>query len=598
MIFAGLYLYTILQKPIRELNEEEEILRSMVESIFSLQASANMMLSSPVEHGLEDYRKNMELNKARFEQVQEIKLIPQINNETGNAFEAIISLYDLYAENTLRLEYFADDAFIAFKELNEGSKSGSISDLINVQVTSEDNRTIIRFLYDLDKMKNSIRGLNDTLQSAGENISIQILSINQEIKKVTSRSTVLATLIFTLIATFALGILIFVTNKIVRSILKVGAHFYLMADGDLSKEVNIVRNDEIGKLVNSINHFSEHVSKAITEIKHSAGNNDQAAKKLIDVVMESTSSSNEINANVSMINEKMKQMDNLTDVSLHATKEMGLRIASLHSGIGKQTDMVNDSSSAVTEMLASIDNISRITEKNSEAANQLRNDAEKGTSVINEAFERFDEISESVDQIKNVVGIIQDISSQTNLLAMNAAIEAAHAGDAGKGFSVVADEIRKLAESSSNNSKEIAIKTKAIISSISEALKVKDVTQNILLTIISKIQEVSDSIQEIYSNMLEMKTGSNQVLQSMESLKLESGNTRENSQTISSNVDHVEKNMESLSNASHEAAVGTQEISIGLTSIVQVISEISTLSEVVKEIGESLNGSVDFFTLK
>jgi methyl-accepting chemotaxis protein len=598
LILGGLFFYNVLQRPIRVLETEASELRLMVDSVSALQAEANSLLSSPLEPQLARYRESVKAHNDVFAKVKGITAIPAINPETRKSFEAILSLHDIYLEHVLRIDYFTEDALLAYSQLDGVPKGGSLADLINVQLTARDPRSVIQFRYDLSKIRQGIRGLNDSLRSAKKNIDIQIGSIDAEIARVARASAIVATGVFLAIAIFALGLLVYISNLMVKSILDVGHRMHVMADGDLTVTVETKSKDEIGELAESMNHLSDRVSSAVTDIKKSARENDTSARKLLDVVHDSTSASNEINANVGMINEQMNRMDSLADVSLSSTKEMAANIASLHDRLGKQTDQVNNSSAAVTQILASIDNISRITRQDSESATDLRKDAEKGSEIIQDAFLRFDEIGQSVGQIREMVSIIQSISSQTNLLAMNAAIEAAHAGDAGRGFSVVADEIRKLAELAATSSLEIANKTAVIIDTISGASDVKSVTQQILTTIIAKIQTVADSIEEIYGNMIEMKTGSSQALQSMEELRTESGMILEDSQAIRTHVDRVESNMESLSNVSHEAATGTNEISIGLRSIAEAFSEISQLAETVRDIGASLNGSVDYFKLK
>jgi methyl-accepting chemotaxis protein len=314
-------------------------------------------------------------------------------------------------------------------------------------------------------------------------------------------------------------------------------------------------------------------------------------------VQDSSSSTYEIQTNTNLIGQQMHKMDQLASTSVGAIEAMATGIGSFNGRINRQNGMVNDSVAAVTQMLASIDNISRITEQDSQAATELVQRAEQGSSVIGSTFEKVAAISLSADQIQEMVQIIANIASQTNLLAMNAAIEAAHAGEAGKGFAVVADEIRKLAEMAGLSSREIEGKTAVIIQNIAEASATRELATTTFQEIIRQIQDVSRSIQEIFANVSEMKAGSHQILTAMSNLRDESVLITEQSSGIQSQADNVARDMESLGRISHEMTSNIEEITIGLRSITTSIAGIATLSETVGAVGGALIDAAGFFKL-
>jgi len=597
LLIGGGVVYLILQAPIQVLNRESAQLAAMIESLSQVQAEANLILSVPLEGQLQTYQKVMTAHSEVFAEVSHLEAIPRISGETRKAFEAILSLHDLYEEHLLRLEYFSLDMVKALPRLEGVNAKTTLADLIGVPVTAKDGNAVILFQYDLAKIRQSLKGLNDTLRSARNNIGVQSGSIDREISRVANSSAITSLAVLLAALVTALSLVLLVSSRMVRAILEVGVHLRTMSEGDLSTSLASARKDEIGALVRSLNQFTLAVTQSVAEIQGSARRNDAAAETLVHVVLESNSSSSEIQANVAMINAQMGRLDDLAGQSLSATKEMALGIQGLHGRIAKQGVLVSESSAAVTQMLASTENISRITQEDNREASELLSQARQGIDIIRQAFGRFDEIARSVHQIREMVDIINDISSQTNLLAMNAAIEAAHAGNSGRGFSVVASEIRKLAEMASRSSSEIDSKTSLIIENISAAVQVRDLTEQTLGSIIQKIQVVAASIQEIYRNLMEMKGGSNQILTAVETLRSESTLIQSDSDLILSNVHQVEANMESLSNVSHQAASGTKEISLGLGDIVSAIAEIAEMATTVKDIGRGLSGSVEFFRL-
>ena len=168
---------------------------------------------------------------------------------------------------------------------------------------------------------------------------------------------------------------------------------------------------------------------------------------------------------------------------------------------------------------ASIDSISRLTLNRMENVKSLVNTSSDGGAKLDRTNELIREVNTSVTGIQEMAILISEIAGQTNLLAMNAAIEAAHAGEAGKGFSVVADEIRKLAEASSANSKEISTTLNTIVNTIGQAFRSSAETNDSFLLIRGEIGEVARSLDEIASQVSEFSIGGQQINQAMAGLQ-------------------------------------------------------------------------------
>ena len=187
----------------------------------------------------------------------------------------------------------------------------------------------------------------------------------------------------------------------------------------------------------------------------------------------------------------------------------------LNGNVSEQAAAVTESAAAIEEMVANIQSVTNALIKNADQVQELQSASEVGNKGINEVVTDIRGIASESESLLEINSVMANIASQTNLLSMNAAIEAAHAGESGRGFAVVADEIRKLAESSSKQSKTIGTVLKTIKSSID---KITRLAENVLTrfdTIDGGIKAVAEQERSVLNAMEEQKQGSEQVLQAI-----------------------------------------------------------------------------------
>ncbi len=243
-----------------------------------------------------------------------------------------------------------------------------------------------------------------------------------------------------------------------------------------------------------------------------------------------------------------------------------------------QSSVVNETSAAIEQMTASIRNINAVTRDRQGAVRELSKSTEGGREIVASSSRSMGQVESSTGAILDIVKVISSVAAQTNLLAMNAAIEAAHAGDAGRGFAVVADEIRKLSEQTSKSVKAVNDTVKETISDIRKAAEGNDRAVASFETIAREAELVSGAMQEIIGGLDELSKGTDEINRGVSDSVTSTNELRE---AVSSLDAQISKARESLSSLGGAAA--RVEGDLGLVR--ETIASIATETRKVEEIG-------------
>jgi len=329
-------------------------------------------------------------------------------------------------------------------------------------------------------------------------------------------------------------------------------------EGDLTARINIKDKNEIGELASDFNITLEKIRQMIITIKTETGTLFDTGNDLAISMNETAAGINEITASILEVKERVLSQSDYV-VETHKTMdEVVSCIKELNANVEEQSSDISSATAAIEEMVSNTGSVTNTLIKNTENIGLLKDAADDGRSGLKKVVGAIQEIAQESEGLLGINSVMNGIAAQTNLLSMNAAIEAAHAGEAGRGFAVVADEIRKLAENSGKQSKTISAvlkKIKTMIDSITTS------TQNVLNEfedINSRIKTVAEQEDNIRRSMEEQQTGSKQVLDGI------------------SNVNNITHEVENRAHIMHEAAN-------------DVIKESSELDESTRQIVEGMN---------
>ena len=385
------------------------------------------------------------------------------------------------------------------------------------------------------------------------------------------------------------------SRKLVKPIQNSVPVLQKIAHGDFTVRLPVHGNDEITDMFEYFNETITKIGVSIRQVGVNSNIMEGIGNTLASDMTETASAVNQISANIDGVKQQAHTQAASVTETAATIEEIVRTIKQLNNSIETQAASVAQSSSSVEEMVANIASIGQTLDKTDEVIKKLTTATGDGKATLVTSNSVTQKIAEESGSLMEASSVIQHIASQTNLLAMNAAIEAAHAGEAGKGFAVVADEIRKLAEESSAQGKTITATLKTLggeIETLSASSKTVEAKFNAIFTLAEQVKEMSDRLTEA---MREQENGSKEVLTAIKSINTVTIEVQAGSEEMLKGGEGVAEEMQKLDGLTRIITESMNEMASGAVQISNAVQEVSEITQKNKRSIEALAKEVGKF---
>ena len=333
----------------------------------------------------------------------------------------------------------------------------------------------------------------------------------------------------------------------------------------------------------------------VSTLQDSISASNEMGESLLETAESSSTAVSQMTSDIRRMSDEAGNLDERIHSVTSSVENILSAMRDVASLIEDQASAVSESSAAIEQMAAAVQNVARIAQEREESSNRLRELAVVGGNHVDDTTEVIQKISQSTDTMIEMIAMINSIASQTNMLAMNAAIEAAHAGEAGKGFAVVAEEIRRLAETVRENASTISVGLQTSVDGVHDALEQSRQTGDAFDEINQGVMDATSSFSEIAHSMVELSMGSREVLNAMESLASITSRIKTASSEMSDGAGGITSSMDSVTEISSQVREAVDSITRGTEEIQKAAARVAAHGRENREKISALSQSIAYF---
>ncbi len=366
-------------------------------------------------------------------------------------------------------------------------------------------------------------------------------------------------------------------------------------NGDLTERIDITVVDDFGLLISSINKLIAKLNSMIKDFKTETGSVTESAKILSQSAQYATGALGVVSHSLQHIDKNSKRQNELVEVTDENIMVLADSIDTVKLHVTQQTESVQSISAAISKMTDSIADVAETARQAQFVSQGLSERSEIGNTAVEHAVNTMKEIQTVSEEVRKLLLVIQGIAAQTNLLSMNAAIEAAHAGEFGAGFAVVADEVRSLASSSSSSARDIQIKIKEMMEKTKAGVEAIVSAGAAFQGIRDNVVENAKLVKNIYDAMMEQNQDASATKSAADEMVEAIHAIRDLAEEETESAGKLRESMQSVVEASKSTVMAVQESLEATENMKGTVSQVDISAVCNKESVEKIHTHVEQF---
>lgn len=588
--------YGIFQSAAAKIESERKILDELTSALSAEQMYLDAFWYRTLQFTLTDYEPVVERTGKALESVSDLEFLSTKSETIKTALEQIAKMNTHMSERRGGF-YGAVENYLSAAENSGGIRGQMRLTDFSLHRYMENKPGYPAFLEAAKDLSSNLQIMIQSCATAVSIVTDQNGVIEEELAAQRLKSILLALLVGLVTGFLGLLAAVAVARRISRRIAILEKAGKEIGDGNLSVALSIPGKDEIASLGAILEATRTRLAESMSGIRDAAHKADESRIGLDRAVEDSAESLGSLHSETEGIKSASRRLADESELSTAAVSSIAGGLDNVAGMIQSQAAMVEESTAAVTEMASSLKSLGGIMERNKTGAGELVTLAGAGAERLEETNGYISGINAHVETIQEMANLIDGIASQTNLLAMNAAIEAAHAGEAGKGFSVVADEIRKLAEAAAVNSRSIKTNLHEVVTSINGVTESSRRTSDSFAAIHDGVTGVSASFDEILNAITELLEGGNQIMQAMVELNDFTVGVTGKTGEIQGQTANVSRSVAASGESAVKTATALAVMEGHLEDIESNFKAVSGSSAQLREISGDLSGEIAKYRL-
>lgn len=585
-LFISVSVYAFFSNQVNKIEKEQNILNE-IQNILEMER----LLVTDIQHrtyseSRNEYQNFIDNSETISDKVDSMILLPKTSIKISDSLDNIKNLGTIIKINRNSLINNYDDYLNVISLYFDLDQTNYSNIFFKGDELIEDKAL---FTFKWQNIFVQIKQMLKVIDTSLEILEEQTIQIEYEISKIQQKILIISIMIILplLLFSFFMSYKISSTIKKSISVMKENLNFFM--DGDLTKTINSMSKDELGELSDELDHFRSYLKESMYQIKLVSNNNLLSKESLKKSVILSNTSLEKVNESASEIDRSSAKLNTSMEFVVKAVDSTFDLIQKLGSQINSQNNIIEDSSSAIIEIISSVDSIAVMSEQGQTGVDLLVTRSVEGRDKMNETQNVIEEINNSIEGLLEMLEIIKNISSQTNLLSMNAAIEAAHAGDAGRGFSVVAEEIGKLSDSTSDSTNQMSEEINNIVALIEKASGTSVSTSSSFDEINKEVKMVDRIFTEVHTAVKELRESGSHIQDITINLKDFSSEVVKTSTDISGNTETVNQEIKNVGQISLDIKQESSQIVENMNLITERMKKVEDASRQIESGSESMD---------